>query len=149
MQRGKPKNDEHIIVYWIKNLVGSNSRFLINMIITLVGGTLYSFGIWPSSIALAIFGVVSPILFIFCLYSTLRGLDSNNRQLPLPSVFTNPQSNRLMMIVDMTIILTLATLIHINILNYLVIRLLQTIIFPSLALLLLRFLFITLNDTEG
>lgn len=148
MKQKKAKDEEHIILYWIKNLVGSSSRFSINMVITLAGGTLYSLGIWSSPIALAIFGVVSPVLFIFCLYSMLRGLDSNDRQFPLPSVFTNPQSNRLMMWIDMTIILTMATLIHINILNYLIIRLLQTIIFPSLALLMLRILYVNLSDSE-
>ncbi|HDP54307.1 MAG TPA: hypothetical protein ENN24_01285 [Bacteroidetes bacterium] len=144
MPNKKNQSNSNIIFFWTHNLVGSGGRFLFNMLLSLTGGILFSFNLWQSTIALAIFGVVSPLLFTLCLYSILRATTNNTDDSPLPKAFTKRQSNAIMMIVDMAAIIALAILIHTNTLNYLLIRLLQTTIFPALMLLMLRVLYVNI-----
>lgn len=148
MKDQKPKDKESLLLYWIQTLAGNNTRFTLNMLLTLIGGTLYSFNLWLSVIGLYIFGVVSPLLFIFCFYSMLRGLESDDDRLPIPKIFTNPQTNKLFMLLDMSIIIVLASLIYFNLLNYLLFRLLQTVILPSLVLVMIRVMYVNLADPK-
>lgn len=143
----KESKNNNIIFFWVQNLVGTGSRFSLNLLISLSGGILYTFKIWPSTIALVIFGVVSPLLFTLCLYSILRVANSASDEIPFPKAFTNFRSNALMMVADMTIIIILATLIQIDIIDYLLVRLLQTVIFPALMLLMLRILYVSNTNT--
>ncbi len=142
------KNNNNIVFFWVQNLVGTGSRFSLNLLISLTGGILYSFKIWPSTIALVIFGVVSPLLFTLCLYAILRAINNPIAEIPLPKAFTNLRSNALMMIADMVIIIVLATLIHVDIIDYLLVRLLQTVIFPALMLFMLRLLYINITNPK-
>lgn len=148
MSNKKPQNNNSVIFLWVQNLVGTGIRFYINLLISLTGGILYSFGIWPSTIALAIFGVVSPLLFTLCLYAILRAMNNPIAEIPFPKAFTNLRSNALMMIADMVIIIVLATLIHVDIIDYLLVRLLQTVIFPALMLFMLRLLYINITNPK-
>lgn len=148
MLNKKPHNNNSVIFLWVQNLVGTGTRFYINLVISLTGGILYSFGIWPSTIALAIFGVVSPLLFTLCLYAILRAVNNPIAEIPFPKAFTNLRSNALMMIADMVIIIVLATLIHVDIIDYLLVRLLQTVIFPALMLFMLRVLYINITNPK-
>ncbi len=145
MPNKKDQTNNNIIFFWVHNLVGSGGRFLFNMLLSLTGGILFSFNFWQSTIALAIFGVVSPLLFTLCLYSILRATTSNSDDSPFPKAFTKRRSNAIMMIIDMAVIIALAILIHTNILNYLFVRLLQTVIFPALMLLMLRVLYVNIT----
>jgi len=148
MSNKEPQNNNNIIFLWVQNLVGTGTRFYINLLISLTGGILYSFGIWPSTIALAIFGVVSPLLFTLCLYAIVRAVNNPIAQVYFPKAFTNLRSNALMMIADMVIIIILATLIHVDIIDYLLVRLLQTVIFPSLMLFMLRVLYVNITNPK-
>ena len=141
MHHQEPKDSNGIAFNWADNLVGSNGRFAINMVLSVIGGGLYSLGLVPSMYMLVVFGVVSPLLFTFCLYSLvpLFGKDKEN---PFPQVFLSRSSSALVMLFDMAIIITLAVLIHIDIIDFLFFRLLQTVIFPALMLVILRFLFL-------
>ncbi len=141
MNDEKPQKYNNLAFYWIENLVGTGSRFAFNVIISAVGGLLFSFGVWPSVYVLVIFGVLSPLLFTFCLYSLVRmqGDDSDN---PFPKFFRSQASNALVMFFDMAIIVALALLIQLNIIDYLLVRLLQTVIFPVMMLFILRILLI-------
>ncbi|MDY0198848.1 MAG: hypothetical protein RBR68_13640, partial [Tenuifilaceae bacterium] len=79
--------------------------------------------------------------------SILRATNSDSDEIPFPKAFTNFRSNALMMVADMTIIIILATLIQIDIIDYLLVRLLQTVIFPALMLLMLRILYVSNTNT--
>jgi hypothetical protein len=141
MQSNKPNKYLGIPIYWTENLVGTPGRFGVNLLLTIVGGGVYSFGVWPSIYMLAVFGVVSPLLFTFCLYS-LVPLFGNNDENPFPKVFKSRSSSAWVMLFDMAIVITMAILIHIDIIDYLFFRLLQTVIFPALMLFILRFLYL-------
>ena len=145
MPNKKNQRNSNIIFFWVHNLVGSGGRFLFNMLLSLTGGILFSFNLWQSTIALAIFGVVSPLLFTLCLYSILRATTTNSDDSPFPKAFTKRRSNAIMMIIDMAVIIALAILIHTNTLNNLFIRLLQTVILPGLMLFMLRVLYVNLT----
>src|SRR5690554_8114314 len=110
------KNQKYrsLVFYWIDNLVGNGARFSINMLISFVGGVLFSFGIWDSSYVLAIFGVVSPLLFTFCLYSVAPYLSELSGS-PLPKIFSSKMGITLAMIFDMFIVIALALLIQLDI----------------------------------
>ena len=140
-----PAYKDSIIFHWTENLVGSYSRFSINALITMLGGTLYSFQIWPSPYFLAIFGVLSPLLFTLCLYYTIRHL-SDSKDNPFPKIFTSQASNPVVMAFDMVIIITMAILIHSDFINFLFFRLLQTAIIPLLLIFMLRFLYLTITN---
>ena len=142
MKNQEKHQKEHTISYWIRNLVGSAGMFSINLIITVAGGSIYSFGVWPSQIALLIFGVVSPLIFTLCLYYSIRHLAENIQDEMFPKIFKSRSGNYTIMVFDMSIILGLAILIHLNYINYFIFRLLQTVIFPMLMLFILRFLYV-------
>jgi hypothetical protein len=141
MKDNDPNHSGNIIFHWIDNLVGSGARFGFNVLVAMVGGFLFSFQIWDSPYALAIFGVLSPLLFTFCLYSLMRHM-GDSEDSPFPKIFTAQSTNAVVMLFDMAIIIALAVLIHINIINYLFFRLLQTVIFPVLMLVILRFVYL-------
>jgi hypothetical protein len=96
---------------------------------------------------LVVFGVVSPLLFTFCLYSLMPML-GNLEDSPLPQIFRTRSSNMVVMLFDMLIIVVLALLIHIDVIDYLFFRLLQTVIFPALMLVMLRMLYIGIRQNK-
>lgn len=142
-----PQKYKSIIFYWIENLVGSNSKLVFNMLVSAAGGLLYSFGVWPAVYVLAIFGVLSPILFTLCLYSLIPML-GNTRDNPFPGIFRSPSRSAFLMILDMTIIVTLALLIQLNVLNYFFFRLLQTVVFPVMMLFILRIMIMSIANSN-
>lgn len=143
----KTRYSNSIIFHWTKNLVGTYGRFSFNILITMLGGTIYSFQLWSSPYILAIFGVLSPLIFTFCLYFIIR-IMSERKDNPFPKIFTQYSSNSIIMLFDMSIIIIMAILIHIGTINYLFFRLLQTTFFPLILLLMLRYLYLTLGQSE-
>jgi hypothetical protein len=141
MNADEPNYKDNIIFHWIENLVGTYTRFSINVLITVLGGTIYSFQMLTSPYLLAIFGVLSPLLFTLCLYFLIRHISGLNDN-PFPKIFTSQSTNSVVMAFDMAIIIILAILIHADIINYLFFRLLQTTIFPLLLILMLRYLYL-------
>ena len=133
---------EHILAYWIRNLVGNSPIFSTNLLISVLGGSLYSFGIVSSHYMLLIFGVISPLIFTLCLYFSIMNIAENDNENNFPKIFTTKSGNLTLMIFDMSIIVGLAIFIHIDILNYFFFRFLQTVLFPVLMLFLLRFIYI-------
>jgi hypothetical protein len=144
----REKNRKTIIFYWIENLVGTGPRFSLNLLISFFGGILYSFNVWSSVYVLVIFGVISPLLFTLCLYFIIRNFNEEKLQEYVPRFFKSPNSNMLLMLFDMTIIIGFATLIYTGFLNYFIFRFLQTVVFPILMLLILRMLYISITS-EG
>jgi len=137
------QQNEHIISYWVRNLVGTPGGFSTNLLITVLGGSLYSFGILSSHVMLLFFGVVSPVLFTLCLYFYIRQVAESIKNEGFPKFFSSPRTSNLLMLADITIIVVLAVLIHLNYINYFFFRFLQTVLFPVLMLFMLRFLFIS------
>lgn len=137
------KQNEHIASYWVRNLVGNTGRFSTNILITVLGGCLYSFGLFSSHVMLLIFGVVSPVLFTFCLYFYIRQVAENTKDEMFPKMFSSKRSNVALMVADIIIIVGFAALIHLNYINYFFFRFLQTVLFPMLMLFMLRFLYIS------
>ncbi|MDX9847010.1 MAG: hypothetical protein RBT74_08520 [Tenuifilaceae bacterium] len=148
MHNDKPQKYNSIAFYWIDNLVGTGGRFAFNVIISATGGLLFSFGVWPSVYVLVIFGVISPLLFTFCLYSLVR-IQGEDSESPFPGFFRSQASSAVVMFFDMAIIVAIAMLIQLNIIDYLLVRLLQTVIFPVMMLFMLRILLLnTINEDE-
>lgn len=149
MPEKKPSfNTNNILFHWVDNLVGTPTRFAFNLVLTIFGGIMYSFGIWPSPFVLAIFGVLSPLLFTLCLYYLMRQLSQTDDN-PFPRIFTSQSTNGVVMFFDMVIIITLAILIHIGVINYLFFRLLQTAILPLLLIFMLRYIYLTITTDEN
>ena len=146
--RDKGQKYRSLVFYWIDNLVGSGGKFSFNVLFSLVGGVLFSFSIWDSPYVLAVFGVVSPLLFTFCLYSVAPYLGELSDN-PLPKIFTSRLGTTLAMVFDMFIVIVLALLIQLDVINYLVVRILQTVIFPILMLVILRVIYIQLSDNKS
>ncbi len=147
MQKKQPENTS-IVFYWVENLVGTGPRFLFNMLLSVFGGLMYSVGTWDYPIMLAIFGVLSPLIFTLCLYSLIRSmLESPDN--PFPKVFRSQRSNSAFMFLDMLIIIGMAILIQTNIIDYLFFRILQTIIFPALLVFMLRVLYVNIGNDGG
>jgi hypothetical protein len=141
----QPQQKNSLVDYWIENLVGTGSRFFFNILISISGGVIYSFGLWPSPTLLILFGVVSPLLFTLCLYTLIKQF-ADLPDSPVPAIFSSQASNSIMMIADMVIIVVLATLIYTNVINFLFFRILQTIVFPVAMLFMLRIIFLSLNE---
>jgi hypothetical protein len=133
------------IFYWIENLVGSSSRFSINLLVSVIGGSLYSFKVWTSVYALVVFGVVSPLIFTFCLYFLIRYMNQSDDS-PLPTVFTSRSGGTMMMMADMALIIAMAILIQVDVIDYLAFRILQTIVFPALLLIVLRAMYLSVTE---
>jgi hypothetical protein len=148
MQDTKSPKTDNQIFYWAENLVGTSARFSINLLISLVGGLVYSFKIWPSVYALVVFGVISPLLFTLCLYFLIRYLSQSDDS-PFPKILISRSSGSLMMLADMALIIAMAVLIQLNVINYLAFRILQTIIFPALLLILLRALYLSITEDDS
>jgi hypothetical protein len=141
---------DNTVFSWINDLVGTGTKFSLNVIISMAGGVVYSFGIWPSPAMLTIFGVVSPLIFTLCLYCLIRQLKDLPEN-PFPKLFASEYGNTTLMVFDMIIIVALASLIYFNIINYLFFRILQTIFFPIIMLSMLRILFLMVkfgNENE-
>jgi len=141
----KKQKYSSLVFYWINNLVGNGAKFSFNVLASAVGGLLFSFGVWNSPFALAIFGVLSPLLFTFCLYSVIPFF-SELPDNPLPKIFSTKQRTMLAMVFDMFIVIGLALLIQLNVINYLLVRLLQTVVFPVLMLVMLRVIYLQLSE---
>lgn len=135
--------ENSLLYYWVKNLVGSGPSYAFNLIITLVFGSLYSFNIVPSPYILLLFGVVSPVIFTICLYFTIRHLSELLPGMAFPRALMSANTNTLMMVFDVCVIIGFASLIYTNILNYFLFRFLQTIFFPALLLIFLRILYVS------
>ncbi len=132
-----------LLYYWVKNLVGSGPSYTFNLILTIVFGCLYSFSIVPSPYILLVFGVVSPIIFTICLYFSIRHISELLPGMAFPRALLSANTNILMMLFDVCVIISFASLIYTNILNYFLFRFLQTIFFPTLLLIFLRILYIS------
>lgn len=139
-------NEDKLFFYWTKNLVGTNSRFMLNLTIAILFGTLYSFRIVFTNAILLIFGVVSPVIFTLCLYNLILLIAQDKQEeLRFPSLFLKKKSNRLLSLFDSSMVVILGWLIYRGTLNYLFFRLLLTLIIPVLLLIFLRgiYFFIT------
>jgi hypothetical protein len=139
-------NEDKLFFYWTKNLVGTNSRFMLNLTIAILFGTLYSFRIVFTNAILLIFGVVSPVIFTLCLYNLILLIAQDKQEeLHFPSLFLKKKSNRLLSLFDSSMVVILGWLIYRGTLNYLFFRLLLTLIIPVLLLIFLRgiYFFIT------
>ncbi len=132
--------------YWTKNLVESPSAFMLNQLVALTAGIIYTFKIAPSGYLLFIFGVVSPIIFTLCLYSLLQSCNGEIMGQPIPGIFHKKPQSQLAMIIDCILIGLFALLIHLGYLNYFVFRFLQTIAFPLLLLAMLKGLYISITQ---
>ena len=132
-----------LITHWTINLVGSSSIFTINLLISLLGGLSYSFKITESIYALAFFGVVLPALFTLCLYGFIKEHTDSILGMAVPKAFISRAGNRLMMLLDISLIIGFALLIYFGPLNYFLFRFLQTVFFPCLLLIFLRALFLS------
>lgn len=66
----------------------------------------------------------------------------------VPKFLLSPTSNMLLMLLDMTIIIVFAVLIHVGILDYFLFRFLQTTLLPIVMLLMLRMLYLNITS-EG
>ena len=137
-----------LVFNWIDNLVGNGAKFSFNVLVSVVGGLLFSFGVWNSPFALAIFGVVSPLLFTFCLYSLIPFL-SELPDSPIPKIFATKFGISMAMLFDMVIVIALALLIQFDVIDYLFIRLLLTVIFPALMLLILRVVYLQIKERNS
>ncbi len=138
--------------HWTVNLVGSNTTYSLNLFINLFGGLLYSFKVVPSVYLLILFGVVSPILFTLCLYNFIKNSSGAFLGDTIPDAFVSRSGNRLLMLFDVCLIIGFALLIYFGPLNYFLFRFLQTVFFPCVMLILLRFIYLSqlnrLNDDE-
>lgn len=144
MQKKQPENTS-IVFYWVENLVGTGPRFLFNILLSVLGGLIYSVGVWDYPIMLAIFGVLSPLIFTLCLYSLIRSMLEGPDN-PFPKVFRSQRSNSAFMFLDMLIIIGMAILIQTDIIDYLFFRILQTVIFPALLIFMLRVLYVNIGN---
>lgn len=129
--------------YWMKNLVGTSTIFSINLLVTITAGLFYSFKVFHSPVILAIFGVVSPVLFTFCLYDVLLHNKNIFEEGLIPRTFLSTTWNRILMMFDISITTVLAYLIFVDILNNFFFRFIQTLFIPVLLLLFLRIIFLT------
>lgn len=135
-------SENSLLHHWMVNLVGTNTAFSFNLTINLSAGLMYSFKVLPTPYLLLLFGVISPILFTLCLYSFIRNGSGYLLNEPLPIVFVSRAGNRLLMTFDICLIIGFALLIYWGPLNYFLFRFLQTVFFPCMMLVFLRFLFI-------
>ncbi|MFP4557803.1 MAG: hypothetical protein ACLFNU_13120, partial [Bacteroidales bacterium] len=113
MTKRKPENTS-IVFYWIENLVGTGPRFSFNMLVSVFGGLMYSFSVWDYPIMLAVFGVLSPLIFTLCLYSLIRSMLQSPEN-PFPKVFRSQRGSSAFMFLDMLIIIGMAILIQTDI----------------------------------
>lgn len=135
-------SENSLLHHWMVNLVGTNTAFSFNLTINLSAGLMYSFKVLPTPYLLLLFGVISPILFTLCLYSFIRNGSGYLLNEPLPLAFVSRAGNRLLMTFDICLIIGFALLIYWGPLNYFLFRFLQTVFFPCMMLVFLRFLFI-------
>jgi len=135
--------ENKLLYHWLTNLVGSNSLFSLNLIVTISAGIAYSFKISQSPYILLLFGVISPIIFTLCLYSFVRNSSGSILNEQIPRAFLSRTGNLMMMLFDIFLIIAFALLIYFGYLNYFIFRFLQTIFFPGMMLIFLRVLFIS------
>lgn len=135
--------DKSLITHWTTNLVGSGSAFSINLLVSLIGGILYSFKLTQSVLILAFFGVVLPALFTLCLYGFIKEHANSIIGIAVPKPFISRAGNSLLMLFDIFLITGFALFIYYGPLNYFLFRFIQTVIFPCLLLIFLRVLFLS------
>lgn len=121
-------------------MVGTREIYNVNLFVTIVGGALFSFKVFPSPYMLLVFGIVSPILFTICTYQSIKGFKEETLGNNFPKFLTTRYSTYIAMAIDISIILLFALLIYFNILNNFFFRFLQTVFFPIISLSILRFL---------
>ena len=129
--------------HWTLNLVGTSTSFSINFFINLIGGLIYSFKVVPSIYLLILFGIVSPILFTLCLYDFIKNCSGDFLGEAIPGAFVSRSGNRMLMLFDICLIIGFALLIYFGPLNYFLFRFLQTVFFPCIMLVLLRFIYLS------
>lgn len=132
----------NLFSHWSANLVGTSTSFSINLLITLMGGLVYSFKVLPSIYLLILFGIVSPILFTLCLYDFVKNSTGTFLGESIPSAFVSRDRNRMLMLFDIFLIIGFALLIYFGPLNYFLFRFLQTVFIPCMMLVLLRFIYL-------
>jgi hypothetical protein len=133
---------ETLLYQWTKQLIGSNFSFTFNMTIISILGIAYSFKLLTSPVLLGLFGLLNPVLLTICVYRFIRELPND---FDFGGISLQAFSGRrygLMLFGDLTIIVTLASLIFFNILNYFIFRFLLVFLLPIMLLVGLRFLFI-------
>lgn len=131
-----------LLYRWTTDFVGSKKVLWLIILITLIGGLIYTFNLVESVAILLILGALLPVLLIFCLYGAILHLNIPYADTKIFELYRNRRLNIVMRLVDCIIVLGLAALIYFNILNYLFFRLIQTTIIPILLLLMLRTLYL-------
>ncbi|HPD95096.1 MAG: hypothetical protein H6537_07270 [Bacteroidales bacterium] len=129
------------VMFWTQNLVGNSAIFSINLVLTVIVGLLYSFRVTESKLILIIFGAVSPILFTFCIYELILFVANQRDDVPVPKAFARPITNRVLMLVDSSLILLFVTLLFFNFINYFIVRFLLVFLFPVIMLGMMRTLY--------
>jgi hypothetical protein len=134
---------EHIrnpLIKFFINSFGTSEKFFISIIITVFFGFIYSFGIYDKEVLLFVFGMLLPTLYIVGIYQLFRVNKSfDNEESATLKVFKNRYSNILFMFIDISITLTIGLLIYFGILDYLVFKLLVTILLPVLYQIMIKF----------
>ncbi len=129
------KLHESLLFRFVNTLAGSRLEFQTFLIVTLGMGFVYSFKVWDANAILIIFGMVLPVLYIFSLYKLMQHQAPDEIQKNKLSRWARSKvGNFVMRFADSGITILIGYLTLEGPLDYLIVRILLTMVFPPLYL---------------
>lgn len=140
MEENNQEHSNNPLIKFFYNSFGTTQKFLFSIIISVFFGISYSFGIYDNDILLIIFGMFLPVLYIVGIYQIFRlNKTFTDEESITIKIFKNRYSNILFMLIDISITLTLGLLIYFGILDYIIFKILVTLILPVLYQIMIKF----------
>jgi hypothetical protein len=124
-----------LLFKFVNTLAGSRIEFQTFLIISLGMGFVYSFKVWDANAILVIFGMVLPVLYIFSLYKLMQHQAPEEIKKTKISRWARSKGGNLVMrFVDAGVTVLVGYLTLEGTLDFLIVRILLTMVFPPLYL---------------
>lgn len=105
-----------------------------SVLINLTLGFIYSFKIWDQPAILIIFGIILPFIYTIAIYALIRRVDFQISENVFMRLARSKRGNLLFMIIDLFILTGTGVLILEGTLDFIILRIIYTIIMPLLFL---------------
>ena len=126
----KDKLYRSFLIKFVNSIVGTRGEFLLSLLLSIVFGILYSFEIWDKVAILFIFGMVLPVLYISATYQLLKNSKLTNNDKTVFKWFKRSTTNIFLMVIDVILTVSLGLLVYFEILDFMIVKILITIMFP-------------------
>lgn len=132
------------IRFFVNAFAGDYNKYRLALLGQITTGFLYALRMPDLLLAGLFIGLVVPSGLLYCNYKLFVFVSRIDKGIPLPKIFINSMGNNLAILFEICILTALWMLIAFGIYDKTWIRIVLTVIFPAIAIMLLRAIHVSL-----